>query len=84
MARRMRFDDQDRAALRALDDFTISADGEIATVAGEMKVEVFRPAYDGGARLWLTIRLPGGEDLNVRIQRAQLLQQLDIEAHGAT
>jgi hypothetical protein len=30
----MRFDDQDRAALRALDDFTISADGEIASVAG--------------------------------------------------
>ena len=64
--------------------FTISTDGETATVAGEMEVVIVRPADDGGARLWLTIRLPGGEDLNVRIQRAQLLQQLDIEAHGAT
>ena len=80
MARCMRFDDQDRAALRALDDFAISRDGEIATVAGEMKVELVRPADDGGGRLWLTIRLPGGEDLNVRIQRTALLQQWGIEA----
>ena len=80
MARCMRFDDQDRAALRALDDFAISRDGEIATVAGEMKVELVRPADDGGGRLWLTIRLPGGEDLNVRIQRTALLQQCGIEA----
>jgi len=79
MARCMRFDNQDRPALRALDHFTISADGEIATVAGEMKVEVVRPADDGGGRLWLTIRLPGGEDLNVRIQRTALLQQYGIE-----
>ena len=28
------FDDQDKAALRALDDFAISADGKTATVAG--------------------------------------------------
>ena len=48
MAQYMRFDDQDRAALRALDDFAISADGETATVAGEMKVELVRPADDGG------------------------------------
>ena len=34
----MRFDDQDKPALRALDDFTISADGETATVAGEMEI----------------------------------------------
>ena len=80
MARCMRFDDQDRAALRALDDFAISRDGEIATVAAEMKVELVRPADDGGGRLWLTIRLPGGEDLNVRIQRTALLQQCGIEA----
>ena len=80
MARCMRFDDQDRAALRALDDFAISRDGEIATVAGDMKVELVRPADDGGGRLWLTIRLPGGEDLNVRIQRTGLLQQCGIEA----
>ena len=34
MARCMRLDDQDKRALRALDDdFTISADGETATVA---------------------------------------------------
>jgi len=80
MAGCMQLDNQDRAALRALDDFTISADGEIATVAGKMKVEVVRPADEGGDRLWLTIRLPGGEDLNVRIQRTALLQQCGVEA----
>jgi hypothetical protein len=81
MARHIRFDAQDRAALAALDsDFTISADGETATVAGEMEVVMVRPADDGGARFWLTIRFPGGETLDVRIARAQLLQQLDVEA----
>ena len=49
-----------------------------------MEVVIVRPADDGGARFWLTIRLPDGEELNVRIQRAQLLQQFDIEADGAT
>ena len=39
------FDEQDRAAPHALDDdFTISADGETATVAGEMEVVIVRPA----------------------------------------
>jgi hypothetical protein len=81
MARCMQFDAQDKAALRALDDtFTISADGETASITGEMEVTIVRPADDGGARFWLTIRLPGGEELDVRIARAQLLQQLDIEA----
>ena len=78
MARCMRFDDQDRAALRALDNFTISADGEIATVAGEMKIEMVRPVH-AGDQFWLTIRLPSGEELNAVIQRAALLQQLGIE-----
>jgi hypothetical protein len=76
----MQFDTQDQAALRALDDFTISADGEIASIKGEMKVEVVCPADDDGARFWLTIKFPGGETLDVRIARTQLLQQLGIEA----
>jgi hypothetical protein len=81
MARCMPFDKQDKRALRALDDtFTISADGETATVAGEMEVVIVRPADDGGARFWLTIRFPSGETLDVRIRRAQLLEQLDVEA----
>ena len=38
---RCRLDDQDRAALRKLDDgFAISRDGELAKVAGEMEVEI--------------------------------------------
>ena len=75
MTRNMRFDDQDKRALRALElDFAISADGEIATVAGEMKVELVRPADDGGGRLWLTIRLPGGEEFAVRVFRSALLE----------
>jgi hypothetical protein len=76
----MQFDTQDQAALRALDDFTISADGETATVAGKMEVVVVRPADDDGSRFWLTIKFPGGETLDVRIARTQLLQQLGIEA----
>jgi hypothetical protein len=59
---------------------TISADGETATVVGEMEVVVVRPADDDGARFWLTIKFPGGETLDVRIARTQLLQQLGIEA----
>jgi hypothetical protein len=75
MARCLPLNDRDKAALRALDnDFTINADGETATVAGEMEVCVVRPADDGGAWFWLTIKFPGGETLDVRIARAQLLQ----------
>ena len=81
MARCMQFDDQDRAALRKLDDgFAISADGETASITGEMEVEIIRPAHDGGTQFWLMITFPGGEELDVRIARAQLLGQLDIES----
>jgi hypothetical protein len=76
----MQLDNQDQAALRALDDFTISADGEIASIKGEMKVEVVRPADDDGARFLLSIEFPNGEKLDVRIARTQLLQQLGVEA----
>jgi len=69
--------------LRALDNFTISADGEIATVAGEMKIEMVRPAHDDGDQFWLTISLPSSEELNVVIQRTDLLQQLGIEADAS-
>jgi hypothetical protein len=72
MARCMPFDDQDKAALRALGDFTIAPDGETATLAGEMKVEIVRPAYDGGSQLWLTITLPGGEEFEMTIPHDQL------------
>jgi hypothetical protein len=41
MAKCMAFDVQDRLVLRALDtDFVISADGETATVTGEMEVKI--------------------------------------------
>ena len=81
MAQRLQFDAQDQAALRALDsDFTIDAAGEVATVTGEMEVEFIRLADDGGNRFRLTITFPNREELEVRIARAQLLQQLDIEA----
>jgi hypothetical protein len=81
MTRRLRFDERDKTALRALaDDFTIGADGEVAVVAGEMEVAIIRPADDGGAQFWLALTLPSGETLDVRIARAQLLEQLDIES----
>jgi hypothetical protein len=81
MPQHMRLDDQDKRALHALDDgFVISADGERAVISGEMEVEIIRPAEDGGARLWPTITFPNNETLHVRIARAQLLEQLDVEA----
>jgi hypothetical protein len=78
MARCIPFDNQDKRALRALDDFTFSNDGETARVVGEMEVMVVRP--DGSDQFWLTITFPSGEELDVRIRRIQLLEQLNIEA----
>jgi len=78
MARCLRLDDQDRAALRKLDhDFVISADGETATVSGEVEVAAVRLDDD---RFRLTIRFPHNETLDVRIARAQLLQELGVES----
>jgi hypothetical protein len=51
----MRFDNQDKTMLRALDDFAISGDGEVATITGEMEVVMVRPADGGGARFRLTL-----------------------------
>jgi hypothetical protein len=67
MAGCLRFDAQDKRALRALDDtFTISADCETARITGEMEVEVVRPADDdGGARLRLTLKFPSGSARSV-------------------
>jgi hypothetical protein len=80
MAACMKFDDQDKMALRTLDDFTISADGVTATIRGEMKVEFARVAFDGGSLLYLTITLPGGEELFVIMPHADLLRAAGIEA----
>jgi hypothetical protein len=76
----MQLDNQDKAALRALDaDFTVDANGEAAKITGEMQVIIIRPADNDGAQLLLTIVFPGGELFDVRLGRAQLLQQLGIE-----
>jgi hypothetical protein len=76
--RHIRFDDQDKRALAALDaDFAISADGEVAAVSGQMEVEIVRLAGDGGDRFRLRIRFPG-EELDIKIGRAQLLEQLNV------
>lgn len=78
---RLQFDARDQAVLRALDDtFVISNDGEVATVEGEMHVEVVRPVDVDGTQLWITFKFPSGEKLDVKIARAQLLQELGIEA----
>ena len=74
----MRLDDLDRRALEALDgDFKIIANGERAVISGEMEIEIIRPTDD---RLEMTVKFPGGEDFLIRLARAQLLDQLDIEA----
>ena len=79
MARNLSLDSQDRAALRKLDDdFVFSADGEHAVISGEMEITVER--LNEGNQLLLTITFPSGEQLDVRIRRTQLLEQLDIEA----
>jgi hypothetical protein len=71
----MQFDDRDKRALHALDnDFSISADGETASIAGEMEIKIARHAHDSGDQFWLTIRLPDGEEINLRIRRTQLLE----------
>jgi hypothetical protein len=75
----MRLNEQDKAALRALDaDFTVSADGELGSIRGEMEVVVVRPVEDDGARLLFTLRFPGGEKFDVRILRMQLLQEFGV------
>jgi hypothetical protein len=75
MAKCTPFDAQDKAALRALDTgFAIN--DEVATVSGRMEVEIVRL---DDIRLQLTIRFPSGEELLVRIARAQLLEQLDVD-----
>jgi fatty acid-binding protein DegV len=54
MAPRIRFDEQDKRALRALDDdVTIIDSNEVAVIAGEMAVEIARLASDGGDQFWL-------------------------------
>jgi hypothetical protein len=76
----MKFDTQDKAALRALDTgFVLSADGETATVAGEMEVEIVRFTSDGVDQFRLRFKFPNNE-LDVKIRRSQLLQELDVEA----
>jgi hypothetical protein len=73
------FDKQDRAALLALDsDFEIR-DGA-AAVSGHIKLTVMRVAHDSGDQFLLTFTMPGGELLDLRIRRVQLLEQLEIEA----
>ena len=52
-------------------------------ISGEMEVEIVRPADDGGAQLWLTIRFPSGEELDVRIARTQLLEELGRILNGS-
>jgi hypothetical protein len=75
----IRFDASDKAALAALDtDFAIDVSGEIATVSGEMTVEITRPASDDGARFLLKLKFPSGETLDVRMARAQLLHELGV------
>jgi hypothetical protein len=75
MVGRMRLDDQDKRALRALDSgFTIAHHGEIAWVEGKMEVGVMRPDDYGGGWCYLVIRFPGGKVFEVRIARAQLLE----------
>jgi hypothetical protein len=57
---RIRLDDTDRRVLDALDhDFEIDDSNEVATVSGEMAVEIIRPADADGTRYQIQITFPG-------------------------
>jgi hypothetical protein len=74
MTDRVRFDSDDEAALRALDpDFSIAADGEVATSVGD--IEIVRV---GGDRFQLTVTFPGGEKFLISLSRDQTLRQLGV------
>lgn len=80
MAQHLQLDAGDQAALQALDPSFTFSDG-IATVVGEMQIEVARLGEADGTRLQLKIRFPSNEELVVRLLRTQLLQELlEIEA----
>jgi hypothetical protein len=58
MASRIQFDAPDKRAFAALDDdFTITPDGETATIDGDMKVEITRRAHE---QFRLRFKFPGG------------------------
>jgi hypothetical protein len=79
MTRCMKFDALDQRALQALDhEFEVDASGEVATVTGDMTVVITRPADSD--QFWIRLTFPNGEKLDVKIRRAQLLEELDVEA----
>ena len=74
----MRFDEQDKRAFAALDaDFEIS-DG-VAVISGRMEVAITRFTGDGVEQFRLRFKFPSEELLDVKIRRAQLLEQLDVD-----
>jgi hypothetical protein len=77
----MQLDHRDRVAVSTLDpDFRFGSYDEIASIEGMMKIEVVRLIADNGDDLFhLRIIFPSKETLNLRIERIQLLSQLDIE-----
>ena len=71
-------DSLDQAALRALDsDFTIDASGEVATIAGNIEIEIVRV---GGDRFQFTVTFPGGEEFLILLSRDRTLEQLGVNA----
>jgi hypothetical protein len=76
MTDRVRLDSSDKAALRALDsDFAIDAGGEIATIAGDMKVEIVRVTDE---RYQLAITFPNDQEFIILLSRSRTLEQLGV------
>jgi hypothetical protein len=71
----MKFAGRDGQTLRAL-DFTISDDGEVAKLVGEMQIEIVRPVNCD--RLLVAISLPRGEELHFAMPCAELLEVAGI------
>jgi hypothetical protein len=72
--RAQELDERETAAFRAL-QFTIDDDNEVATIVGQITVAAFRPHRDD--RIWLTIILPDGQELNCLVSRRMFLDVLD-------
>ena len=79
MADHTPLDDMDRIALAKLDEnFLVTPDSMAASVSGNMKLSIVRDA-DGSVDLFLlTLEMPGGELLDVRIRRTSLFEQLNV------
>ena len=75
----MPFDSLDEHILQMLDDgFTVNDSNEVAEIA--VRIEVTR-SDDDDDRLWFRFRFPGGEKLEIRVSRRQLIEMFAAKSY---